>query len=93
MSVTIKTPEEQDRMREAGRLAAQVLDMITPYVEPGVPTAPSNVDFDASLRARNPRWGLRDLDAVKAAAVEAGFAFTERRAMPANNLMLLFHRA
>lgn len=38
MSVIIKTPEEQDRMREAGRLAAQVLDMIGPYVKPGVST-------------------------------------------------------
>ena len=38
MSVTIKTPEEQDKMREAGRLAAQVLDMITPHVQPGVTT-------------------------------------------------------
>ena len=38
MTVTIKTPEEQDRMRIAGRLAAQVLDMITPHVQPGVST-------------------------------------------------------
>lgn len=39
MSVTIKTPEEQDKMREAGRLAAQVLDMITDHVQPGITTA------------------------------------------------------
>ena len=38
MPVTIKTPEEQDKMREAGRLAGQVLDMITPHVKPGVTT-------------------------------------------------------
>jgi methionyl aminopeptidase len=38
MPVTIKTPEEQDKMREAGRLAGQVLDMIGPYVKPGVST-------------------------------------------------------
>lgn len=38
MSVTLKTPEEQDKMREAGRLAAQVLDMIGPHVQPGVTT-------------------------------------------------------
>jgi hypothetical protein len=64
-----------------------------PYVEPGVPTAPSNIAFDASLRARNPEWGLRDLDAVKAAARDVGLAFTARQAMPANNLMLLFRRS
>jgi methionyl aminopeptidase len=38
MNVTIKTPEEQDKMRAAGRLAASVLDMIGPYVLPGVST-------------------------------------------------------
>ena len=38
MPVTIKTPEEQDKMREAGRLAGQVLDMISPHVKPGVTT-------------------------------------------------------
>jgi len=63
-----------------------------PYVESEVETAPSNLAFDRSLKERNPDWGLRDLDAVKAAAAEAGLAFAERRAMPANNLMLLFHR-
>jgi methionyl aminopeptidase len=36
--ITIKTPEEQEKMRIAGRLAAQVLDMITPHVQPGVST-------------------------------------------------------
>ena len=38
MTVTIKTPEEQDKMRVAGRLAAEVLDMIGEYVKPGVTT-------------------------------------------------------
>ena len=38
MTVTIKTAEEQDKMRVAGRLAADVLDMIGDYVKPGVTT-------------------------------------------------------
>src|SRR5271167_1526068 len=38
MTVTIKTPAEQDKMRAAGRLAASVLDMIEPFVQPGVTT-------------------------------------------------------
>ena len=38
MSITIKSPAEQDAMREAGRLTAAVLDMIGPYVQPGVTT-------------------------------------------------------
>ena len=36
--ITIKTPEEQDKMRVAGRLAAQVLDMIAPHVQCGIAT-------------------------------------------------------
>jgi len=39
MPITIKTPEEAEKMRIAGRLAARVLDMIGPYVKPGVTTA------------------------------------------------------
>lgn len=78
----------------AARLLAPGAPLILygPYVEQDVPTAESNVAFDASLRARDPAWGLRDLDTVKAAAAAAGLTFAERRAMPANNLMLLFRR-
>ncbi|AQA00581.1 SAM-dependent methyltransferase [Sphingopyxis sp. QXT-31] len=78
----------------AARLLAPgtALILYGPYVEPDVPTADSNQAFDASLRARDPAWGLRDTDAIKAAASAAGLAFAERRAMPANNLMLLFRR-
>ncbi len=38
MPVTLKSPEEQQMMREAGRLAAEVLDMIGAHVKPGVTT-------------------------------------------------------
>ena len=38
MTVTIKSPAEQDKMRAAGRLAADVLDMIGEHVQPGVTT-------------------------------------------------------
>ncbi len=38
MPVTIKNAEQQDKMRTAGRLAAEVLDMITDYVKPGITT-------------------------------------------------------
>src|SRR3546814_14133339 len=63
-----------------------------PYIEPDMPTAPSNLAFDASLRARNPAWGLRDTDAVKAAARAPGLTFLHRLAMPAHNPKLLFRR-
>ncbi len=38
MSITIKTPEDIERMRIAGRLAGEVLDYIEPFVKPGVTT-------------------------------------------------------
>ncbi len=64
-----------------------------PYREADVPTADSNQAFDADLKRRNPDWGLRDLEAVKALAAREGLVFAERVAMPANNLCLLFRRA
>lgn len=78
----------------ASRLLAASAPLILygPYIEADVPTAESNLAFDGNLRARDPAWGLRDTRAVKAAAADAGLIFTERRPMPANNLMLLFRR-
>ena len=38
MKVTIKTPEEQEMMRRAGRMAADLLDFISPYIQPGITT-------------------------------------------------------
>ena len=61
-----------------------------PYFEKDVPTAPSNFAFDESLRARNPSWGIRQLDDVVAEAGRNGIALAQRHAMPANNLLLVF---
>lgn len=61
-----------------------------PFLRGGRHTAPSNADFDASLRARDPRWGVRDLDEVIALA--ADFDVTGIEAMPANNLTAVFRR-
>jgi SAM-dependent methyltransferase len=63
-----------------------------PYREAQVPTAPSNEAFDASLRARNPEWGLRLAEDVMAVAAEQGLHFECRFEMPANNLTLVFRR-
>lgn len=63
-----------------------------PYVEDDVPTAPSNLAFDRSLKDRNPQWGLRTLTNVDRAAADVGFGRTRRVAMPANNLMLVYRR-
>jgi SAM-dependent methyltransferase len=63
-----------------------------PFRRAGVPTAPSNEAFDASLRARNPAWGLRDLEAVAELAAQHGFAAPKVEEMPANNLAVWFAR-
>jgi len=61
-----------------------------PYLEKDVPTAPSNLAFDENLRARDPSWGIRELDAVMKEAGRNGLALTQRHPMPANNLLLVF---
>ena len=62
------------------------------FLEAGVATAPSNLAFDESLKARDPAWGLRDLAVVTALAADQGLAFVERIAMPANNLVVRFSK-
>lgn len=81
-------------MQGAARHLAQggLLLLYGPYVVDGEPTAPSNLAFDADLRARNPAWGLRRLAEVMEQAEAAGFALRERVAMPANNLLLVLAR-
>ena len=79
---------------EAGRLlhARAPLVLYGPYRRGGH-TAPSNEAFDASLRSRNPEWGVRDLDEVERVASGSGFALQETVDMPANNLTVVFQRA
>ncbi|TXN09791.1 DUF938 domain-containing protein [Methylobacterium sp. WL122] len=69
-----------------------VLYLYGPFREGGAHTAPSNAAFDDSLRARNASWGIRDIEAVVAAARAHDLHLAERVAMPANNLSLIFHR-
>jgi SAM-dependent methyltransferase len=63
-----------------------------PWLKDDIPTAPSNLEFDASLKSRDPAWGLRRVEDFAEAAKARGFALVETRAMPANNLMLLLRR-
>ena len=81
-------------LRGAGRLlpAGAPLILYGPYRRAGVPTAPSNQAFDASLRARNPHWGLRELDTVEKEAASHGLALERLFEMPANNITAVFRR-
>ena len=63
-----------------------------PYVLDDEALVPSNVEFDAWLKTRDPSWGIRRLADVVAHARGAGLRLRERVAMPANNLMLIFER-
>lgn len=63
-----------------------------PFIEAEVGTAASNRAFDADLRARDPRWGLRDVADLDALATRHGLARTARHAMPANNLALVWRK-
>lgn len=78
----------------AGAVLAQgaVLLLYGPYRRFGRHTAPSNEVFDAQLRARDPAWGVRDLEVVLELAVEHGLELAELVEMPANNLSVVLHR-
>jgi len=79
-------------MAGAGRVLASggVLYLYGPFKENGRHTAPSNAAFDASLKAHDPAWGVRDVAEVSDLAGRHGLALVERVAMPANNLSLVF---
>jgi len=76
----------------AARLMATggVLYMYGPFVRDGVHMSEGNAEFDRSLRARNPEWGLRDLTDVCRAAEEAGLILDRVVEMPVNNLSVVF---
>ena len=81
-------------MRGAGEMLKPGAPLILygPYRRAGVPTAPSNEAFDASLRARDPEWGLRTVEAVAAEALAQGLELERLVEMPANNLTLAFRK-
>lgn len=81
-------------LRGAGRAlpTGGLLYLYGPYIRDDVETAPSNLAFDASLKARDPRWGVRRLEDVVAAAERQGLRFDRLVEMAANNLSVIFRR-
>ena len=63
-----------------------------PFRREGAYTSPSNAAFDASLRSRDARMGLRDLEVVCAHAESAGLVHRRTYAMPANNLLIVWQK-
>lgn len=72
--------------------AGTPLILYGPWLTDSVETAPSNLAFDADLRARNPAWGLRRAEDFAREAAARRLILTDQRAMPANNRMLLLIR-
>ncbi len=78
----------------AGRILPPdgILYLYGPYRRGGAHSAPSNEDFDRSLRARDPQWGVRDLDEVEIAAEGEGLVLERVIDMPVNNLSVVFRK-
>lgn len=81
-------------MRGAGELLrpGSPLYLYGPMKVDGRCTTPSNEAFDESLRARDPAWGVRDLEAVAEAGRACGLELAQVLAMPANNFSLVLRR-
>ena len=85
----------QNLIAGAGRLLRPDgrLFVYGPFKRDGAHTAPSNAAFDATLRAENPQWGVRDAGDLSALAQAAGLTLINIVPMPANNVVLAFARA
>jgi cyclopropane fatty-acyl-phospholipid synthase-like methyltransferase len=81
-------------MRGAGTLLVPggLLYLYGAYRRGGGHTAASNAEFDASLRLRNPQWGVRNLEDVEAEARSNGLDTAQVIEMPSNNLSVVFRR-
>lgn len=81
-------------LRGAGRVLSSggMLFLYGPYRREGRHTAPSNEAFDASLKARDPEWGVRNLEDVARLAASEGLELQEVYEMPANNIAVVFRR-
>jgi len=84
----------QNLFQGAGRLLRPDghLFIYGPFMRDGAHTAPSNAAFDATLRAENPEWGVRDIRDLRMLADKARLSLVEMTPMPANNLVLAFSR-
>lgn len=76
----------------AARILGQGAPLILygPFLRGDVETAPSNLAFDAQLRARDVRYGLRAVEELDQAAARQGLARTALHVMPANNILLVY---
>jgi SAM-dependent methyltransferase len=90
----VSWPQVERLVGGVGKLlpAGGVFAVYGPFNYGGTYTAPSNEKFDAWLRARDPKSGLRDMEAVAALAKDHGLVLEEDNPMPANNRLLVFRK-
>ena len=69
-----------------------MLALYGPFNYGGQHTSPSNAEFDAWLRSRDPKSGVRDFEAIVALARRHRLVLEEDNAMPANNRLLVFRK-
>ncbi|MFM7427243.1 MAG: DUF938 domain-containing protein [Elainella sp.] len=69
-----------------------ILYLYGPFQQDGRHTAPSNAEFDQSLRRQNSEWGVRHLEEVVAVAQSQQLSLVSTYTMPANNLSVVFRR-
>jgi len=89
------TAASEGLLAAAGRLLPQGAPLVLygPWLEDHVETAESNRAFDASLKSRNPQWGLRNTAWMEDLASSHGLRRANRVEMPANNIMLVYRKA
>lgn len=63
-----------------------------PFAKDGQLYPQSNVDFDASLKSRDSRWGIRDINYVSSLAEKVNLSLYQHHDMPANNNMYFFQK-
>uniref|UniRef100_A0A8P4G7F0 Uncharacterized protein n=1 Tax=Dicentrarchus labrax TaxID=13489 RepID=A0A8P4G7F0_DICLA len=85
-------PESLDLVVNINMIHISPVACTEPYAVNGQVTPQSNVDFDYSLRQRNPEWGLRDISFLNTIAQRNGLFLEKIMDMPANNKCLLFRK-
>jgi len=91
----VSWPQVERMLAAIGELlpAAGTFAVYGPFNYGGKYTAPSNEAFDAWLRGRDPKSGLRDIEAIVALAERHRLVLKEDNAMPANNRLLVFRKS